>query len=218
MAPSATLLLTTLSSTTRILLPFSRLPRDDGFLRVICRLFIKPVNEFWNDSRNNVGAVGSQLFQNLRELTSALMLLSSMTNALNPRSSETAGSFRCLLLSSKPSSALAKAAVKEKVLPVPGSLKNPISPPISSTKRLLMLSPIPVPPYVRDVELSACINGMKIRPCASRGIPTPASSTVANNLIFSVFSSLSFLKFCQLRHLSTMGNPLNVLKDVFGRS
>ena len=48
-----------------------------------------------------------------------------------------------------------KEAVKEKVVPCPGSLSTRISPPIISTRRLLMDSPRPVPPYFRVVEVSA---------------------------------------------------------------
>ena len=52
-----------------------------------------------------------------------------------------------------------KVAVKLKVLPRPGSLSTQISPPIISASRLLIVSPKPVPPYLRVVEESACING-----------------------------------------------------------
>ena len=46
--------------------------------------------------------------------------------------------------------------MKWKVEPLPGvpSLSTQIVPPISSTSRLLIASPRPVPPYVRAVEAS----------------------------------------------------------------
>ena len=40
-----------------------------------------------------------------------------------------------------------------------GSLSTPISPPISSTSRALIARPRPVPPYLRVVDVSACVNG-----------------------------------------------------------
>ena len=49
----------------------------------------------------------------------------------------------------------ANVAVKLKVLPSPDLLSTQISPPIISTRRLLMARPRPVPPYLRVVEVSA---------------------------------------------------------------
>ena len=46
--------------------------------------------------------------------------------------------------------------VNQKVLPSPSRLDTPQSPPISATSCLLIASPRPVPPYLRDVEVSAC--------------------------------------------------------------
>ena len=46
--------------------------------------------------------------------------------------------------------------MKVKVLPFPGSLSTSIDPSIISTSVLEIASPRPVPPYLRDVELSAC--------------------------------------------------------------
>ena len=50
---------------------------------------------------------------------------------------------------------LANGTVNQKVLPRFGSLSRPISPPMSSTSCLQMLSPRPVPPYTRVVDPSA---------------------------------------------------------------
>ena len=80
--------------------------------------------------------------------------LSSTTKTLMPRSSD-AGLY-CFLAFSSPRP---KLAVKLKVLPRPCSLSTQISPPIISASRLLIVSPKPVPPYLRVVEESACING-----------------------------------------------------------
>jgi hypothetical protein len=41
-----------------------------------------------------------------------------------------------------------KVAVKWNVLPLPGSLSTQTPPPISSTRRVEMVSPRPVPPYL----------------------------------------------------------------------
>ena len=57
----------------------------------------------------------------------------------------------------------AAASVNQKVLPWPSSLSAPISPPISSTSRLEIASPRPVPPYRRVVEPSAWVNGSNSR-------------------------------------------------------
>ena len=56
---------------------------------------------------------------------------------------------------------LASGTVNQNVLPSPGLLSTPISPPISSTSRCEIASPRPVPPYRRVVEPSACVNGSK---------------------------------------------------------
>lgn len=43
-----------------------------------------------------------------------------------------------------------------KVEPFPGSLATLMLPPMSSQNFLVMTRPRPVPPYLRDVALSAC--------------------------------------------------------------
>ena len=69
-------------------------------------------------------------------------------------------------------------AVKVNVVPTPGALSNARSPPISRASRRLIASPSPVPPYLRDVELSACVNAPNSRPCCSGGMPMPVSRTL----------------------------------------
>src|ERR1700721_4790658 len=44
---------------------------------------------------------------------------------------------------------LPKVQVNQNLLPLPGSLSNPISPPSNSTNSLEIASPSPVPPYLR---------------------------------------------------------------------
>ena len=64
-----------------------------------------------------------------------------------------------------------------KVLPCPGALRSRISPPRRRASSRLMVSPNPVPPKVRLVELSACWNASKTSSCFSRGMPMPVSET-----------------------------------------
>ncbi len=66
---------------------------------------------------------------------------------------------------------------KPKVLPSPGALSRVIAPPMSDTRRAQMVSPSPVPPYSRVVELSACEKASNTRWCFSRGMPMPVSRT-----------------------------------------
>jgi hypothetical protein len=47
--------------------------------------------------------------------------------------------------------------VKWKRVPESGPLSTQIFPPIISTKRVEIVSPKPVPPYFRVVEVSACV-------------------------------------------------------------
>ena len=73
--------------------------------------------------------------------------------------------------------ATANRAVKWNVLPCPSSLSTQIRPPISSTSRLVIASPSPVPPKRRVVELSACVNASKIRSRLAAGCRRPVSRT-----------------------------------------
>ena len=51
------------------------------------------------------------------------------------------------------------SSVKVKVLPRPGSVLTVMSPPRSRASRRLIVRPSPVPPNLRVVEASACVNG-----------------------------------------------------------
>ena len=56
-----------------------------------------------------------------------------------------------------------------------------MSPPIICAKRRLITSPSPVPPYLREVEGSACENDWNRRRCCSGVMPIPLSAT-ANSI------------------------------------
>src|ERR1019366_5317405 len=58
--------------------------------------------------------------------------------------------------------AVPRRMVKLNLDPVPISLSTQIVPPISSTRRLEMLKPSPVPPDLRVVDESTCVNMSKI--------------------------------------------------------
>lgn len=68
-------------------------------------------------------------------------------------------------------------AVNQKVLPRPGSLTTPISPPSSPTSALQMARPRPVPPKRSEMPSSAWVKRSKIRPAASGAMPMPVSDT-----------------------------------------
>ena len=68
-----------------------------------------------------------------------------------------------------------------KVEPRPSSLCRWMSPPIICAKRRLITSPRPVPPYLREVEGSACENDWNRRRCWSGASPMPVSAT-ANSI------------------------------------
>ena len=67
------------------------------------------------------------------------------------------------------------------VEPRPSSLVRWMSPPIICAKRRLIASPRPVPPYLRVVEGSACVNDWNSRRCCSGVMPMPVSVT-ANSI------------------------------------
>ncbi|MNG74491.1 hypothetical protein D3C79_329720 [compost metagenome] len=98
--------------------------------------------------------------------------LSSTTSTRAPASS--AGTtLRCgCAFSPTPSQTL-----NENVLPLPAWESTAIVPPISSTRRLQMARPRPVPPYWRVVELSAWAKAWKSRPDCSGVMPMPVSCT-----------------------------------------
>ena len=67
--------------------------------------------------------------------------------------------------------------MNQNVLPLPGAPVAPISPPIISTSSRQMLSPSPVPPWVRVVEASAWRNGSKRCSAFFGSMPIPVSAT-----------------------------------------
>jgi len=68
-------------------------------------------------------------------------------------------------------------AVNQKVLPWPGRLCTPTSPPISCANCLQMARPRPVPPYSRVVEVSACWKDWNRRSISGSLRPMPLSLT-----------------------------------------
>ena len=81
--------------------------------------------------------------------------------------------------------------VKKKVLPTPGSLSSQMRPPISSTSRRQMVRPSPVPPCLRVVDMSACVNGWNSFAACSLVMPMPVSRTENLSCTFSPVRSSS---------------------------
>ena len=69
------------------------------------------------------------------------------------------------------------STVKWNVLPRPSLLSTQIRPFIMEVSCAQMASPSPVPPYFRDMELSAWLKTSKISCCLSSGMPIPVSAT-----------------------------------------
>src|SRR5215207_3427389 len=70
---------------------------------------------------------------------------------------------------------------KAKVEPRPSVDSTQMRPPCSSTIRLAMLNPSPVPPFSRVLDVSACWNSSKMRACWSGVMPGPVSRTRTQN-------------------------------------
>ena len=68
-------------------------------------------------------------------------------------------------------------AVNQKVLPLPGRLLAPASPPISVASLRVMARPSPVPPALRVLDRSACSKAPNSRGITSGAMPMPVSST-----------------------------------------
>ena len=77
--------------------------------------------------------------------------------------------------------AVGRVTSNQKVEPSPSRLLTPTSPPISSTIRLQMASPRPVPPKRRETETSAWVKRSKTLGSCSAGMPTPVSVTSARS-------------------------------------
>ena len=71
----------------------------------------------------------------------------------------------------------ASRRVNQKVVPSPGTLLTPMSPPINSTSSFEIARPSPVPPYLRVVEESTCEKLLNSRSSRSGGMPMPVSLT-----------------------------------------
>jgi hypothetical protein len=66
-----------------------------------------------------------------------------------------------------------RRALNQKLLPAFGVPPAPTFPPISSASRLQMLRPMPMPPYLRVVELSACAKLLNSSACCAASMPMP---------------------------------------------
>ena len=110
----------------------------------------------------------------LSSTTSIRLLLTSIPTSVN---------------SSFFSACFLKTAVNQNVDPFPSSLSTPILPPIISANRLDIANPRPVPPYLREVEVSTWEKDLKSLFIRSSGIPIPVSD-ISNLRVTS--SSLSF--------------------------
>ena len=67
--------------------------------------------------------------------------------------------------------------VNQNVDPSPGTLATPMRPPRSVTSSFEMASPRPVPPNLRFVLPSTCMNGVNSRSWSAAAIPMPVSLT-----------------------------------------
>ena len=76
-------------------------------------------------------------------------------------------------------------------MPTPGSLSSQMRPPISSTSRRQIVSPRPVPPCLRVVDMSACVNGWNSFADCSGVMPMPVSRTENLSCTFSPVRSSS---------------------------
>ena len=68
-----------------------------------------------------------------------------------------------------------KRAVNQNVEPTPSSLVTPTSPPMSSTSRLTMDKPKPVPPNLRVVDASTWLKAWNSAFIRFAGMPMPVS-------------------------------------------
>ena len=81
--------------------------------------------------------------------------------------------------------------MKMKLDPTPGVLSTQILPPIISTRRLLIVSPRPVPPNLRVILVSAWVNGRNSLSISFCDIPMPVSFTEKRKMTPSLISLAS---------------------------
>ena len=101
--------------------------------------------------------------------------------------------------------------VKWNVLPLPGSLSSQMRPPSSATRFVEIARPRPVPPYLRVVEPSAWMNGLKIAACCSCGTPMPVSDTLNRSTASTVCLRLGF---DGQHHLAVLGELDGVADEI----
>ena len=110
------------------------------------------------------------------------------------------------------SSPIGAMTLKKKVDPLPSpSLSAHMCPPISSARRLLIASPSPVPPYLRVVDESACVNDWKRRLIPSGDRPMPVSRTAK---VSSAFLSATGLRGDREHHLALLGELHRVAQEI----
>src|ERR1700693_5682362 len=73
---------------------------------------------------------------------------------------------------------ISNGTAKENTLPLSTVLSAQMRPPISSTRRLEIVSPSPEPPNLRVVDESACVNRSNTLSNFSLGMPMPVSEIV----------------------------------------
>ena len=78
---------------------------------------------------------------------------------------------------------ISNAATNENTLPSPTTLSSQMRPPISSTRRLQIVSPSPDPPNRRVVDESACVNRSNTLLMFSCAMPMPLSVTVNRSAV-----------------------------------
>ena len=89
---------------------------------------------------------------------------------------------------------LRRRTVNQKMLPTPGVLVAPASPPISSASCFVIARPRPVPPCVRVVELSPCSNAVNSFGSTSGAMPIPVSCTSKRTSTLSGVVSTAFVR------------------------
>ena len=80
--------------------------------------------------------------------------------------------------------------MNQNTLPSPATLSAPAWPPISSASRRVIARPSPVPPYLREVERSACSKLLNRRASVPGSMPMPVSMTSKRSSTLRASSSI----------------------------
>ena len=165
-------------------------------------------------------------YASARSTRSRLIALSSTTNRFRPARRDPHGGESPLATGRAPETATvgpagarARTSRNQKVLPWPDWLSTPISPPISSTSRLQMDRPSPVPPKRRVIPASAWVKGANSRGRTAGAMPMPVSRTVKRNHTAS--SPVSITWTCRVtspRSVNLMALPTRLISTCCNRS